>query len=60
MVGVEDMRDLPAQAFGFGQDRFGNRRVDDRDRSARGFAHKVDKVVREHRDLADIEHENLT
>ena len=32
----------------------------DRDRSARGFAHKVDKIVRKHRDLADIKHGNLT
>ena len=32
MVGVQDMRDLPAALFRLGQDRPGHRRVDDGDR----------------------------
>jgi len=39
MMGVEDVRDLPAALVGLGQDRPGDRRIDDADGTTLRLAH---------------------
>ena len=54
VVGVQNMRDLPATLFGLGQDRPGHRRVDDGDGAALGLAHQPHVIVAQDRDSDDV------
>ena len=55
VVGVEDMRDLPAALAGLGQDGPGHGRVDDADGAALRLAHQPDVIVAQDRDSDDFE-----
>ncbi len=59
MVGVEDMGDLPAQTIGLVHHRSRHRRIHDGHRVTHGLAHEKNEIVRQHGNLADIEHGDL-
>jgi hypothetical protein len=54
MVGVQDMRDLPAALCRLGQHRPGHGRVDDADGAALGFAHQPHVIVVQDGDSDDV------
>ena len=55
MMGVEDVRDLPAALVGLGQHRPGHGGIDDAHATALRLAHQPDVIVAQDRDTDDFE-----
>jgi hypothetical protein len=52
---VQDMRDAPAEAFGFRERRRRDGGIDRGGRPGRGVAGEIDEIVGQYRDLPDVE-----